>query len=286
MSDFVILTDSSCDVQEAELTAWGVSAIQLDVLVDGEESRKNNAVDVKAFYAKLRDGKTARTSAANIADFKDFFLPALSKGKDILYLGFSSGLSTTYQSAEIAASELRAEYPDRKIMTFDTLCASLGQGMMVYLAVRKQQAGATVEEVYTYMQELRPRMAHWFTVDDLMFLKRGGRVSGAVALVGTMLGIKPILHVDDEGHLINMYKARGRKAAIEAVAEKYGEMVYDREAPVFISHGDCLEEAQQLAEVLQEKYGVEVMLTDYVGPVIGAHAGPGVLALFFVAEKR
>ncbi len=286
MSDFVILTDSCCDVEEATLRKWGVRAVQLDVLVDGEESRKNNAVAVKGFYDKLRDGKMARTSAVNIAEFKDFFAALLQEGKDVLYLGFSSGLSTTYQSSEIAASELREEYPDRKILVYDTLCASLGQGMLVYLAVKKQQAGATIEEVYAYVEELRPRLAHWFTVDDLMFLKRGGRVSGAVALVGTMLGIKPVLHMDDEGHLINMSKARGRNAAIAALADKYNETVFDREAPVFISHGDCPEDAAILADILKEKYGVEVMMTDYVGPVIGAHSGPGTLALFFVAGQR
>lgn len=286
MSDFVILTDSCCDVEETTLGKWGVRAVQLDVLVDGEESRKNNAVEVKAFYDKLRNGKMARTSAVNIAEFKDFFTTVLKEGKDVLYLGFSSGLSTTCQSAEIAAGELREEYPDRKIMVYDTLCASLGQGLLVYLAVKKQQAGAAIEEVYTYVDRLRPRLAHWFTVDDLMFLKRGGRVSGAVALVGTMLGIKPVLHMDDEGHLINMSKVRGRASAIEALADKYDKTVYDKEAPVFISHGDCLEDAEKLAAIMKEKYGVEVMMTDYVGPVIGAHSGPGTLALFFVAEKR
>ncbi len=286
MSEFVILTDSCCDVEEETLKAWGVCAVQLDVLVDGEESRKNNAVDVKEFYDKLRDDKMARTSAVNIAEFKDFFATMLQAGKDVLYLGFSSGLSTTYQSAEIAAGELREEYPDRKIMVYDTLCASLGQGLLVYLAVKKQQAGAAIEEVYAYVEQLRPRLAHWFTVDDLMFLKRGGRVSGAVALVGTMLGIKPVLHMDDEGHLINMSKVRGRAAAIEALADKYGETIYDKEAPVFISHGDCLEDAQKLADIMKEKYGVQVMIIDYVGPVIGAHSGPGTIALFFVAEKR
>lgn len=286
MPDFVILTDSCCDVCQETLKQWGVSAVQLDVLVDGEDSKKNNEVDVKAFYDALREGKNARTSAVNIANFKEFFTPFLEQGKDILYLGFSSGLSTTYQSAVIAADELAEEFTDRKLLVFDTLCASLGQGLLVYMAAQKQQAGASLDEVYAYVEELRPRLVHWFTVDDLMFLKRGGRVSGAVALVGTMLGIKPILHVDDEGHLINMFKARGRKAAIEAVADKYGETVYDKSAPVFISHGDCLDEAKQLSEILQLKFGASVQIIDYVGPVIGAHAGPGTIALFYVGEKR
>lgn len=286
MSEFVILTDSCCDVNTEMLSAWGVHAIQLDVLVEGKDSCKNDAVDVKAFYDELRGGKMARTSAVNIAEFKEFFTPFLQEGKDVLYLAFSSGLSTTYQSSEIAASELREEYPNRKILLVDTLCASLGQGLIVYLAAQKQQAGAAIEEVRTYVEELRPRLAHWFTVDDLMFLKRGGRVSGAVALVGTMLGIKPVLHMDDEGHLINMSKARGRTAAVQALADKYGETVFDREAPVFISHGDCPDDAQKLACIMKEQYGVEVLVSDYIGPVIGAHSGPATLALFFIAEQR
>lgn len=286
MSEFVILTDSCCDANTEMLSAWGVHAIQLDVLVEGKDSCKNDAVDVKAFYDELRGGKMARTSAVNIAEFKEFFTPFLTEGKDVLYLAFSSGLSTTYQSSEIAASELREEYPNRKILSVDTLCASLGQGLIVYLAAQKQQAGAAIEEVCTYVEELRPRLAHWFTVDDLMFLKRGGRVSGAVALVGTMLGIKPVLHMDDEGHLINMSKARGRTAAVQALADKYGKTVYDRDAPVFISHGDCPEDAQQLACIMKEQYGVEVLVSDYIGPVIGAHSGPATLALFFIAEQR
>lgn len=286
MSNFVILTDSCCDVQAEILAKWGVRAVQLDVLIDGEESRKNDEVDVKGFYDVLRCGKNARTSAANIGDFRDFFLPFLQDGLDVLYLGFSAGLSTTCQSAQIAADELKTVYPAREIVVLDTLCASLGQGLLVYMAVQKKKSGASLNETYTYTKELLPRLAHWFTVDDLMFLKRGGRVSGAVALVGTMLGIKPILHVDDEGHLINMYKVRGRKAAIEAVAEKYGTMVADREAPVFISHGDCLEDAEILAGVLKERYGARVEMIDYVGPVIGAHSGPGTLALFYIGEKR
>jgi len=286
MSEFVIITDSSCDVSEQNLRAWGVYCVQLDVLVDGEDSRKNNEVEAAVFYQKLRDGKMARTSAANITTFKEAFVPFLKDGKDVLYLGFSSGLSTTYQSATIAADELAEEYPDRKVVTVDTLCASLGQGMLVYLAVEKQKAGADIETVAAYTKETVPHMAHWFTVDDLKFLKRGGRISGAVALVGTMLGIKPVLHMDDEGHLINMSKVRGRAAALEALANKYGETIMDKDAPVFISHGDCADDAAKLATMMKEKYGVTVMMTDYVGPVIGAHSGPGTLALFFIATHR
>ncbi len=286
MSDFVIVTDSSCDVAEKALADWGVQCVQLDVLVDGAESCKNNEIEPHAFYEELRGGKMARTSAANITTFKEAFEPFLQEGKDVLYLGFSSGLSTTYQSASIAAEELKEAYTDRVVLTVDTLAASLGQGLLVYLAVQQQEKGATIAEVAAYVQETLPHLAHWFTVDDLNFLKRGGRISGAVALVGTMLGIKPVLHMDDEGHLINMSKSRGRLAAITALADKYGETVTDKTAPVFISHGDCLSDAQTLADILNEKYGVKVQMIDFVGPVIGAHSGPGTLALFFLASKR
>jgi DegV family protein with EDD domain len=281
-----IFTDSSCDMPSGVAAECGVQVIQLEILIDGEENRKNNEIDSAEFYQKLRDGKMARTSAANIATFKDAFIPVLDAGDDVLYLGFSSGLSTTFQSAQIAATELEEMYPERKIITVDTLAASLGQGLLVYLAVQKQKDGETIEQVADYVRKMQGNLAHWFTVDDLNFLKRGGRISGAVALVGTVLGIKPVLHVDDEGHLINVTKVRGRTAAIQMLADKYGETVLDKTAPVWISHGDCLEDAEKLADILKKQYGVQVGLIGYVGPVIGAHSGPGTLALFFVGKEK
>lgn len=286
MAEYTLLTDSCCDISDALLAEWQVRALQLDVLVDDEESQKNNEVDLTAFYQKLRDGKMARTSAINIATFRDAFEQELKAGRDVLYVAFSSGLSTTYQSSEIAASELREEYPDRKILTVDTLAASMGQGLLVYLAAQKRNAGASIEEVCQYVLDNRLSLSHWFTVDDLFFLKRGGRVSGAVALVGTMLGIKPVLHVDDEGHLISMSKVRGRSSAIKALADKFSETVLPDNEIVFISHGDCLEEARQLETILKENCGVKEVLIGDIGPVIGAHSGPGTIALFFLASQR
>ncbi len=286
MSRFMIVTDSSCDVPQNLLEEWGVACIQLDVLVDGEQPRKNNEVDPTSFYAGLRQGKLAKTSAANIQDFKNMFRPILESGTDILYIAFSSGLSTTYQSAVIAAEELREEFPAQTILAVDSLAASLGQGMLVYLAVQRQKQGEDITAVATYIQETIPHQAHWFTVDDLQFLKRGGRISATVALVGSVLGIKPVLHMDDEGHLINVSKVRGRTAALEALADKYGETVADKQTPIFISHGDCAEDAAKLAGILKERYAVDVQLCNFVGPVIGAHSGPGTLALFFIAQHR
>lgn len=211
----------------------------------------------------------------------------LKEGKDILNLAFSSGLSSTYSASAVAAQELSAEYPERKIYTVDTLCASLGQGMLVYLAARKKQEGASIEEVRDFVEDTKLKQCHWFTVDDLMHLKRGGRVSGATALVGTMLKIKPVMHVDDEGRLINMEKARGRKASLNALVEKMAESALNpSEQEIFISHGDCLDDAEYVAERVKERLGVKAVYINHVGPVIGAHSGPGTIALFFLGNRR
>lgn len=205
----------------------------------------------------------------------------------LLYLGFSSGLSTTYNSARIAAQQLGQKYPERKLLAVDTLAASAGQGLLVYLAAQKKAQGASVTETAAYIEGLIPKLAHWFTVDDLEYLKRGGRVSPTVAFVGGLLGIKPVLHVDDEGHLIKVSTARGRKRSLEALANKYGGLALTPgEGAVFISHGDCLPDAQALAEILKARFGVTVELIADIGPIIGAHSGPGTLALFFVAKQR
>ena len=213
--------------------------------------------------------------------------PVLQVGKDILVLAFSGGLSTTYQSAVIAAGELMEKYPDRTINVVDTLCASLGEGLFVYHVCRKRDAGMSLEELTVWAENNKLHLCHWFTVDDLMYLKRGGRVSATTALVGTMLKIKPVLHVDDEGHLINVSKVRGRKASIEALAKKMEETALPGENDVsYICHGDCLEDAQYLAELIRERCGVKEVHIGYTGAVIGSHAGPGVLALFYLGSHR
>ena len=202
-------------------------------------------------------------------------------------LTFSSGLSTTYQSAMIAAQDLQEKYPQRKINVVDTLCASLGQGLLVWYACKKRDEGLSLEELTAWCEENKQNLCHWFTVDDLMYLKRGGRVSAATALVGTMLQIKPVLHVDGEGHLINVAKARGRKASINALAAKMDELgTPGANDTVFICHGDCLEDAEYLAAQVKEKYGVKNVFIYYVGAVIGSHSGPGTLALFFLGKHR
>ncbi len=285
---FVIHTDSCCDIHPSILQEWGVACTQLRFrFQDSEQELTNRDMDERTFYDKMRAGNVAKTSAANIADFKADFEPALREGKDVLCLAFSSGLSTTCNSAKLAAVELMEQYPERTVTVIDTLAASAGQGLLVKLAVDKAATGATLAETAAYIEEQIPHLAHWFTVDDLVYLKRGGRVSPTVAFVGNMLSIKPVLHVDDEGHLISMSKVRGRKASIQALAKKMEETALDPTAgPVFICHGDCREDADTLAAIIEQKHGVKTEIITFVGPVIGAHSGPGTLAVFFLAKQK
>ena len=213
--------------------------------------------------------------------------PFLEKGIDILYLGFSSALSGTVTSGAMAADELREQYPDRKVYVVDTKCASMGQGLCVYLTALEKNKGKGIDEVYEFAKKTAPRCIHWFTVEDLFFLKRGGRVSAATAVVGTMLNIKPVLHVDDEGRLINMDKSRGRKASIKAIFEKLRAAADNnlKDQTVFISHGDCIDDARYLESMLYEAGAKEVVIS-YVGPVIGAHSGPGTMAVFATGDVR
>ena len=287
MPDYKIITDSACDLTPAMLAQLDVKAIPLNVLFRGVN--REDCVDdsIKEVYDGLRAGEVATTSAVNPDGWTSVMEPDLAAGRDLLVIAFSSGLSTTYQSAVIAANELLEKYPERKAYVVDSRAASLGQGLLVWYACRKRDEGLSLEALRDWVEENKDHLCHWFTVDDLMSLKRGGRVSAATAIVGTMLQIKPVLHVDDEGHLINVAKARGRKASIDALAKKVGELGsgYDN-STCFISHGDCIEDAQYLEKLLKEKYGVKEVVIGYVGAVIGSHAGPGVLALFFLGEHK
>ena len=282
-----IITDNCCDFPADMYNDLNLSVVPLVVRFQEKEVSQYSEKWLKKMYAGMREGEVATTSAVNPQGWEEVMEPVLAAGEDALVLTFSSGLSTTYQSAVIAASELQEKYPDRKIRVIDTLCASLGQGLLVWYACQKRDEGMSFEELGDWCENNKQNLCMWFTVDDLMFLKRGGRVSAATALVGTMLQIKPVLHVDDEGHLINVSKARGRKASIEALAKKVGETGLPGENDtVFISHGDCLEDAKLLEKILQEKYGVKSAFIYYVGAVIGSHSGPGTLALFFLGNKR
>ena len=282
-----IITDNCCDFPADMYGDLDLAVVPLVVRFQEKEVCQYSEKWLKKMYAGMREGEVATTSAVNPQGWEEVIEPVLADGQDALVLAFSSGLSTTYQSAVIAATELADKYPDRKIRVVDTLCASLGQGLLVWYACQKRDEGMGFEELADWCEDAKKNLSMWFTVDDLMFLKRGGRVSAATALVGTMLQIKPVLHVDDEGKLINVAKARGRKAAIDALAKKVGELGLEgQNDTVFISHGDCLEDAQYLEKILIEKYGVKKAFIYYVGAVIGSHAGPGTLALFFMGSKR
>ena len=287
MAAFQIVTDSGCDLPADLLEKLNLKLVPLTVLFRGED--REDCVDdsIKELYAGLRAGESATTSAVNPDRWSRTMEPIVKEGQDVLVFAFSSGLSTTYQSAVIAANELMEKYPDRKILVVDTLAASLGQGLLLWYACQKRDAGLSLEELHDWAEREKYHLCHWFTVDDLMYLKRGGRVSAATAIVGTMLQIKPVLHVDDEGHLINVAKTRGRKASIEALAKKVGELGEDFcNDTVFISHGDCREDAEILASILKQQYGVKEVYISYVGAVIGSHSGPGTIALFFMGQHR
>ena len=288
MSNYVILTDSGTDFTKEMIEELDVELLDLWVTRENEEPVPNSSLDLSEFYAFLREKKSASTAAVNIDSFIEIMTPILEAGKDILYLGFSSGLSSTYASGKLAADELMEKYPDRKIYTVDTLAASLGQGLLVYLAAKRRLAGESIEAVRDFVENTKLNLCHWFTIDDLFFLKRGGRVSGTTAVVGTMLGIKPVMHVDNEGHLINVAKARGRRAAVDALFDKAkSTMIGERaNSSVFISHGDCIEDAEYLAERIKNEIGVKEVRIAYVGSVIGSHSGPGTLALFFLGSER
>ncbi len=290
MSEYVLFTDSNTDLPADLVQQLDLSVIPMLFEMDGKSYYNypdNHEMDPKEFYAALRGGKVCTTSQVSPSRFDEIFSPVLESGRDILYLCFSSGLSGTYNTSRLAVEELREKFPDRKIRTVDTLAASMGQGLLVYLAAKKRQEGMSLDELGDWVEENRLKLCHWFTVDDLMFLKRGGRVSSAAAVTGTMLGIKPVLHVDDEGHLIPMEKVRGRRASLDAlVKHMQATAIRPAEQTVFISHGDCQADCDYVAQQLREKLGVKHIVTSYIGPVIGAHSGPGTVALFFVGEKR
>ena len=288
MRDYVILTDSCCDFSARMAEELELTVLPLSFTMEGREYFNypdNRDIAPAEFYSKIRSGALGTTSAINVAAFQTAMEPLVEAGRDILCISFSSNLSTTYQSACIAAQEVQAAHPGCKILVADSRAASLGQGLLVYLAVQEKRKGRSLEELHSYVEEMRDHICHWFTVDDLNHLKRGGRVSAAAALFGTMLQMKPVLHVDGEGRLIPVDKVRGRKASISALLEKMDELVEDPSV-VFISHGDCGEEAAALGDAIRRKYPVERLEINYVGPVIGNHTGCGVLALFFVGKHK
>lgn len=285
---FRIITDSGCDLSPALLAEWGIACESLKFRFEGSEQEyANGEMSTGDFYKNMRDGGIAKTAAVNSEEFALAFEKALADGLDVLYIGFSSGISNTFNAGRIAAREMSEKYPDRKVLAVDSLCASAGEGLLVYLAYKKALEGASIDEVAKFVEDTRLHICHWFTVDDLVYLKRGGRVSPTTALVGNMLAIKPVMHVDNAGKLIKIATAHGRRKAIAALAQHYADSaVTPSEGHVFISHADCEADAALLAKMLQDKHGVNVEIITDVGPVIGAHSGPGTLALFYVGNER
>ena len=283
---FQIVTDSCCDLTAEVIAKLNLSVVPLSVEMDGEVFTEGSMTP-KQLYDHLRAGKLPKTSAVNPDGWARHIRPILASGRDALVLTFSSALSATYQSAVIAAEELREEFPDRQLMVLDTLCAAAGQGLLVYTAARLRDEGRSLAETASWIEEHKLNLCHWVTVEDLMHLKRGGRVSAATAVVGTMLSIKPIIRMDDNGKLENVSKTRGRKAALnhllDRMAETFDPNISDT---VFIGHGDCPDDAEYLASQVRERFGVKDVSIFYVGAVIGSHTGPGVAVVFYFGKNR
>ncbi len=290
MRDYVIYTDSSADFDKKMIEELGVKVLSLSFTIDGQTRQDdpfNPKYSLKEFYDEMRADHLPSTSQLNVTEFLVAFNDDLAAGKDILYLGFSSGLSGTVNSGAIAAAELQETHPGSKIVVVDTLCASLGQGLLVYLAVQQKKAGKSLDEVAEWTEANKLNLVHWFTVEDLKYLKNGGRVSSAAAFFGTMLNIKPVLHVDNEGHLIPMEKVRGRKQSLDALADRMqATAIKPEDQYVFISHADSLEDAKYLRDEIKKRMHVKEFYLNNIGPVIGSHSGPGTMALFFVGTER
>jgi len=290
MKTFELITDSSCDLSAVMAESLGITVIPLAFTI-GDRTYLNyleeREISFKEVYRMLRTSIAASTAALNIEQYKETMKPLLDAGKDLLLLSFSSGLSATYSFGASAVKELSEQYPDRVIRSVDTKCASLGQGLLVHSCAKLANEGKSLQEVMDFALESAPRLNHWFTCDTLHRLRLGGRISATSAIFGNLLNIKPILCVNEEGRLVNMAKVRGRNASIAALAEKVVERITDpAEQTVFISHGDCPEDAEKLMAKIRAKVAVKGFETNYVGPVIGAHSGPGTLAVFFYGEGR
>ena len=289
MNTYVIMTDINADLPEEYIREHGLEVLSLSYMIDGETYDRNHPLEVGEFYKRMRNGSMPTTSQVNPDQAKKAFTACLKQGKDVLYIAFSSALSGTYNSGRIAAEEIKEEglFPDRKLVVLDSLSASLGQGLLVHKAVQLKEAGKSLEETVSWVEENKLNLCHIFTVDDLFHLHRGGRVSKATAVLGTMINIKPILHVDEEGRLTPIGKVRGRRKSLSALADRMGEQIKGFENPeVFISHGDCLEDAEYVEKLVRERFGVENFVINHVGPTIGAHSGPGPMALFFMGNQR
>ena len=291
MRDYVLMTDSCCDLTDYMARELELEVLPLTMHMDGQDYPNDlagTAISNEEFYKRIRAGKLATTSAVNVGQFQDAMRRVLQSGKDIVCVCFSSALSTTYQSAVIAADDLRPEFPEAEIHVVDSLSASLGQGLLMYLTAHKKlEENLTLDQLGDWVEENKLHICHWFTVNDLNYLKKGGRVSAATAFVGTMLSIKPIMHTSDEGKLTVVGKARGRKSSLNTLIDTVGRLGINLQDQVmFICQADCQAEAETVAAQLKRRYGVKEVYINYIGPVIGSHTGPNTMGIFFVGTQR
>ena len=286
---YMLSTETTCDMDPDYYTQNGINTMGLTLLLDGKEYDcvGENTISIKEFYRILRSGALPKTSQVTVDKAYRSFETLFKAGYDVLHISFSSALSGTYQSCTIAAQELASRYPERKIRVIDSKCASMGQGLLLNRAVTLKAQGKSLQEVADQIEKEKLTFCHNFTVDDLFHLHRGGRVSKMTAILGSALGIKPLLHVDDEGRLINVGKTRGRKASLNWLVDKMAEQfVKEKNDVVYISHGDCYDDAKYVADLVKRRFGIHNIVIGDVGPVIGAHSGPGTVALFFVGKSR
>ena len=284
-----VFTDSCSDLPEEYALERGLSVLPMRFHIGGQDYLDDfgKSMSCKEFYRRLREGETSTTAQINADEFVRAFAPVLESGEDLLYIAFSSALSGTYQSARLAAEELKARFPERTVSVVDSLCASMGEGLLVHYALDNRDKGLTLQENTAWLEENKGKLCHWFTVFDLNHLRRGGRVSAAAAFLGTMLSIKPVLHVYDEGRLVPVEKAKGRARSIRALLDHMkATVISPEEQVVFISHGDSEADAQGLADAIRKQWPVKDIKLHYIGPVVGSHSGPGTIALFFLGTQR
>ena len=290
MNDYIIITDANTDLTPQMVEELEIAVMSMQFSILGKDYLlypDNREMDIKEFYDLLRKGNMAATAQLNPNDIIQAFTPYLEEGKDLIYIAFSSGLSGTYASARMAKDELCRLFPKRKIIIVDSLAASMGEGLLVWHAVRQKRAGLDIEQLEQWVLDNRNHLCHWFTVDDLHHLKRGGRVSSATAVIGSALGIKPVLHVDDQGHLIPVKKVRGRRQSLDALVDMMQQTAVDpKRQTVFISHGDALDDARYVEKRVRDAFKCKDIHINYIGPVIGTHSGPGTVALFFMGTHK
>lgn len=287
MASFIITTDTTCDLPEDYLSRHKIEIIPLHYELEGILYGADHLLPPSEFYDKMRSGLMPTTNACIPEAAKECFTKYVEEGKSVLHIAFSSGLSSSYSNCMLAANDIMESMPAANIQVVDSLCASLGEGLLVHKAVQLKESGASIEETVKWLEDNKLHLCHNFTVDDLYHLHRGGRVSKTAAVIGTLVNVKPILHVDNEGYLKPLGKVRGRKKSLISLVDRMEKQIrgYENDT-VFISHGDCLSDAQFVADLVKERFGIEDIIINYVCPTIGAHSGPGTIALFFMGNPR